>query len=332
MKKLLLLLLLLIILSGCGSKVIYGEVQSIRPKGDYLELTIVGKDDSVLADDNTMVYSFSDIEEGLLEGRLIRPYITAYDLKWKPGGYYSDRIYVESVILPEPYILKDGTELTIRKDRTHTTYFTPDGIDILREQVPFGPHNVSVGGLPTFDMLNNQTQEKILSYYEELGLQYDLDAQLESAWQCYQASDNRLLFQSHLLSQEISPTAANDQLLWYGTYVTHPIGNNLHHTSCIQTIFDRETGNVIGTAVLFTCEEKEVAKRILEIVNIPEADLKQEIETSFQFEYLNFHSNALDVCFPAGSLPSQTADHILGVEYEDLTGYIQPWAIPDSIE
>lgn len=332
MKKLLVLLPLLFLLTGCGGKAIYGEVHSVTPKGEYIEVTFVGKDDTVLADDETIVFSFSGIEGELLSEELIQPYITAYDLKWTPSGYYSDRIYVESVILPKPYILEDGTKLTIRKDLSHTTYFSPDGIDILREQVPFGPHNVSVGGLPTFDMLNPQVQKRILSHYEKLDLQYDLDAELESAWQSYQTSDNKLLFQSHLLSQEISPTAANDQLLWYGTYVTRPIGNNLHHTSCIQTIFDRETGNVIDTAALFTHEEKEVGKRILEIVNIPEADLKQEMETAFRFEYLNFHGNALDVCFPAGSLPSQTSDHMLGVEYTDLTGYIHTWAIPDSIE
>ena len=149
MKKLLLIFPLLLLLTGCGSKVIYGEVKSITPHGNYLELTIVGKEDTVLADDNTMVFSFAGIEEGLLDGKLIRPYITAYDLKWTPEGTYSDRIYVESMILPEPYVLEDGTKLTVRKDFTHTTYFAPNDIDILWEQEPAGPHNVSVGGLPT---------------------------------------------------------------------------------------------------------------------------------------------------------------------------------------
>lgn len=332
MKKLLLIVPLLLLLTGCGGKVIYGEVKSIAPKGDYLELTIVGKEDTVLADDNTMVYSFAGIEEGLLDGELIRPYITAYDLRWTPEGTYSDRIYVESMILPEPYVLEDGTKLTVRKDFTHTTYFTPNDIDILWEQEPVGPHNVSVGGLPTFDMLSEQAQEAILAYYEEQGLLYDLDAELEKAYQEFLSMGNPVNFQAHHLSQDISPTAANEKLIWYSIYVTRPVGDGLHHQTSTHTVFDRETGEVVNTADLFQCTEKELGRRILEIVNMPDTELSREMENAFRFEYLNFSSNYLDVCFPAGSLISQNTGHILGIEYQALGGLIHPWAIPDPIQ
>ena len=331
MKKLLLILSLVFLLTGCGTNIIYGEVQSVTPKDGYIELKILGKDDIVLADENTMVYSFSGIEDGLLSGELIKPYITAYDLKRTPDGSYSKRIYVESVILPEPYVLKDGTELTIRKDYTHTTYFSPEGIDILWEQEPVGPHNVSVGGLPTFDTLNSQTQEQILSYYEDMGILYDLDAELEFAWQCYQEAEEKPMFQAHHLSQDISPSAANDRLIWYTAYVTRPIGDGLHHQTSTHTVFDRETGDIVNIADLFTRDETALGKRILEIVNMPDTELSREMEQAFRFDYLNFN-NCLDVCFPAGSLISQNTDHILGVDYQALEGFIRPWAIPDPIE
>ena len=32
------------------------------------------------------------------------------------------------------------------------------------------------------------------------------------------------------------------------------------------------------------------------------------------------------------SLISQKTDHGLGVEYEDLYGFIHPWAVPDRVE
>lgn len=331
MKKLLLMIPLLLLLTGCGGKVIYGEVQSVIPLEDYIQLTIVGKDDIVLADEDTMVYGFSGMEESLLEGELIRPRITAYDLKWKPGGWYSDRIYVESVILPEPYVLEDGTELTVRKDLTHTTYFSPDGIDILWEQEPFGPHNVSVGSLPSFDMLSDQAQEEILAYYENQGLLYDLDEELERAWSAYEVSDNKLQFQAHHLSQEIGPAAANEGLLWYSTYVTRPLGNS-HYQQCTHTVFDRETGKVIDTADLFECTEAELGRRILELVNMQDVALSREMEKAFRFQYLEFSSDYLSVCFPAGSLKSQNTNHSLGVEYNDLDGFIHPWAIPDPTQ
>lgn len=332
MKKMHLILSLLLLLTGCGSKVIYGEVASITPKGEYIALTILGKDDIVLADENTMVYSFSGIEEGLLEGELIRPSITAYDPKPRSGGYYSDRICVESIVLPEPYILKDGTELTVRKDYTHTTYFTPDGVDILWEQEPIGPHNVSVGGLPSLDMLSDQAQEAIFAYYEKQGLLYDLDCELEKAWQAFQVSENNSRFQSFHLSQDISPTAANDRLIWYSVYVTRPVAEGQHQQSSTHTVFDRETGNVVDIADLFTCSEKELGRRILEIVSMPDTELSREMEKAFRFEYLTFDSNSLGVCFPAGSLVSQNTNHLLGITYEELTGFIHPWAIPDPTE
>ena len=333
MKKLLFLLPLLLLLTGCRSKVIYGEVASITPKGAYLELTIVGKEDTVLADEKTLVYNFFGTEDQLLSGELIRPYITAYDLKRTAGSYYAERIHVESVQLPEGYILADGSELTIRKDLSHTTYFSPEGVDILREQELIGPENVSVGGLPSLDVLNAQAQDAILEYYKKLGYLYDLNEELEFAWKCYQASENKLLFQSHHLSQDISPTAANNTLIWYSVHVTKPIGDGLHQMSSTYTIFNRETGVLVDPSSLFICSKAEVISAILNVSGMPDTELRQEMEKAFQFSYMNFGSNALDVCFPAGTLPSAPyTDYMLGVHYEDISHILHPWAIPDSVE
>ncbi len=333
MKKLILFLMLTLILTGCGTRVIYGEVQSITPEGDYIKLTILGKEESVLADSETFVYGLSGVEGSLLSGDLIRPHITAYDVKATADGYYSDRIYVESVILPEPYVLKDGTELTIRQDVSHTIYYTPDGVDLLWHQEPIGPNHVSVGNVPSLDMLDPKAQEAILAHYNALGLLYDLDAELEYAWQCYQAAENPLLFMAHHLSQDICPAAANEKLVWYNTYVTRPAGDGLHHQTSIHTIFDRETGAVIEPATLFLCSEAEAARVFLDISDMPDTQLRREMEQTFRFEYLNFNSTALDVCFPAGSLPSHsTGDYMLGIHYADIRSILQPWAVPDPAE
>lgn len=336
MKRLFLILAMVLLLTGCGKdKQIYGEVISVTNEGQYVQLVVRTQDDKdirVLADGHTFVYSFAGIEEGLLSGKLIKPYITAYELKRTDGAWLTERICVESVQLPEGYTLKDGTVLNVRRDYLGTRYETADGTEILWEQEPIGPVNVSVGGLPTLDMLGTQAQENILAHYAELGLLYDLDAELEEAYQAYLASDEQIAFQPHHLSQDISPSAANDTLLWYTIHVTLPYGNGLHHQTSVQTAFDIKTGTVIDTAALFSCEEAQLARRILDTVDMPDTQLAREMEQAFRFEYLNFSSNALDVCFPAGSLISQNMDHSMGIHYEDLAGLIHPWAVPDSIE
>ena len=336
MKKLFLIFAMVLLLTGCGKDDhIYGEVLSVTNEGQYVQLIVrtqKDRDIRILADGHTLVYSFSGIEDGLLSGKLIRPYITVYELKRMDSAFLAERICVESILLPEGYELEDGTILNVRKDYQGTRYETAEGTESLWEQEPIGPDNISVGGLPSLDMLNAQAQEMILSYYQNLGLLYDRNDELERAWQSYLASDNPLQFQSHHLSQDICPSAANDTLIWYTIYVTLPAENGLHHQTSTHTAFDRITGSVIDTAELFACDEAELARRILDIVDMPDTELAREMEQAFRFEYLSFQSQALDICFPAGSLMSQNIDYLLGIEYEDLDGFIHPWAIPDSVE
>lgn len=336
MKKLAVILLTLLLLTGCGkNKQICGEVVSVTNGGQYVQLVLRTEDDRqtrVLADGHTFVYSFAGIEEGLLSGKLLRPVVTAYELRKQDGAWLAERICVESIQLPDGYTLKDGTVLTVRKNYSHTIYSAADGIEILREQNPIGPDNISVGGLPSFSDLKAEVQEKIMAYYDALGLLYDLDDELEKAYRDFLSLDNPISFQSRLLSQDICPSAANEKLVWYSVYVTRPVEGGLHHQTSTHTVFDRETGAVIDPASLFLCSEAEAARVILDVSGMPDTELRHEMEKAFRFDYLNFHSNALDICFPAGSLPSQNTDHLLGVEYEDLSGIIHPWAVPDSDE
>ena len=336
MKKWIMILSLAILLTGCGKKNITGEVLSVSSEGQYAQLilqTEEGKQIQILADGHTHVYSFAAIEEGLLSGELINPVITAYDLKRQNGGYLADRICVESVELPQKYPLPDGTGLTVRKDYNFTIYIAPDGTEILREQDPIGPENVSVGGIPSLDTLPDNTQTAILFYYEALGSRYDLDAELERAYQWYLESDSENPFYSCMLSQDISPTAANNRLVWYAAYTTTPADGKTHHQTQLNTVFDRQTGAVVDPADLFTCSESVSIEALLDASGMPDTELRQEMEKNFSFDYLTFESNTLGVCFPAGSLMGHpSGSYMLGIRYEDISHILHPWAIPDSIE
>lgn len=335
MKKLLLILSLLFLLTGCANKQICGEVVSFLNEGPYVQLIVQTEENEqvkVLADGNTFVYSFSGIEEGLLSGKLIRPVITAYELRKQDGGWLAERICVESIQLPEKYLLSDGTELTVRQGFSHILYFSDDGTELLRREETVGPDHVSVGSLPLLTDLSEEAQQSITAYYQELGLLYDLEKEIETAYRAYLATDNKSEFHPSLLSQQIAPSASNEKLIWYSVYVTRPVGQGLHQQTNTQTVFNRETGAVMDTGSLFLCTEAEAARVILEASGMTDTEQKREMEKAFRFGYLNFESGALSVCFPTGSLTGQDTQHILGVEYEDLTGILQPWAIPDATE
>lgn len=338
MKKLIMILSILLLLTGCGrDKTISGEVVSVTNEGQHVRLTVrteKEKEIPVLVGENALVYSFSGVvpHEQLLTGELIRPIVTAYDLCRADGAWLADRVCVESIQLPEGYTLSDGTELTVRRDYIYTTYMTADGVELLREEEPVGPDNVSVGGLPSLADLSGEAQQAIMAHYAELGLLYDLDEEIEKAYREYLAAEDKSAFQSCLLSQHISPSACSGKLIWYSAYVTRPVGSGLHQQTSSHTVFDRKTGARIDTASLFLCSEAEAARVILDASGMPDTQLKREMEKAFRFDYLNFHSGALDVCFPAGSLSSQNTDHILGIDYEALTDILHPWAVPDAIE
>ena len=335
MKKLLIALSVLFLLTGCGKKEIRGEVLSVSDEGQYVQLVVRTDDDRqvrILADGNTHVYSFAAPEdcEGLLSGDLIRPVISASRMHRQKGAWLAEMICLDSLELPEGYTLKDGTRLTVRKDYANTIYIAPDGTELLREQDPIGPDNVHTGNAPGLDELNQEAQQAILSYYEDLGLLYDLDAEIEKVYQWYLNSADGEPFYSCLLSQDISPAAANDRLVWYTAYTTIPVDGKVHQQIWQNTIFDRNTGAVMDPEELFTCTEREAASAILDASQMPDTELRQEMEQEFRFEYLNFDSDTLIVCFPAGSLVNHpSGDYILGIPYVDLPGILHPWAIPE---
>ena len=338
MKKLLVLISVLFLLTGCSQKEISGEVVSVSNEGQYVQLVVRTADDRqirVLADGHTHVYSFAgpDYYKDLLSGDLIRPMVTVSRMRRQNDAWLAEMICVDSLELPKDYILKNGTPLTVRKDYANTIYIAPDGTELLREQDPIGPANVYTGNAPALDELNPEVRNAILSYYEELGLLYDLDSEIEKVYQWYLNAKDGASFHSCLLSQDICPTAANNRLIWYTAYVTRPIENGLHEMTSSHTIFDRETGAVVEPASLFTCSEAEAAKVILDLSGMPDTELRREMEEKFRFEYASFDSGALSVCFPAGSLISHpNGDYVLGIHYEDLTDVLHPWAIPSHNE
>ena len=56
--------------------------------------------------------------------------------------------------------------------------------------------------------------------------------------------------------------------------------------------------------------------------------LRMEMQAALRPEYITFHSDRLDITFPRGTLPSQEHSAGWGLDYQELDGLLQPWAIP----
>jgi len=331
MKKFLLLLSMILLLTGCGGKEISGEVASVTPQGYYMAISLAGREQVILADRDTHIFSFSDEipSEQLLIGQLCAPRITASGLRWTAEGYVADSICVDSTILPEPYILSDGTSLNIRKHHLHTAYETPDGTILLWETDPIGPENVHGGSAPSLDSLSSQAQTAITAYYEEQGLLYDLDAQLETAYQAYLKSEDKLLFQCHHLSQEVIPSAASEKIISFSTILTLPVDGNHVQELRYNTVFERSTGDIIEICDLFRCSEDEIAETFLTAAKLQDPDLMRKMINAFRPEYLILGPSALELWFPKNTLEGTEESNIVCADYGDLTELLYPWAIPD---
>ena len=84
-------------------------------------------------------------------------------------------------------ILSDGTAVD-RWQKGYSGYDfykLKDGTELLREEHPSGPENVYVGGRESFTSLPEHTAKAISAYYDDMGLLYDLETEVEGAYQEY---------------------------------------------------------------------------------------------------------------------------------------------------
>lgn len=236
--------------------------------------------------------------------------------------------------LPETSMnLSDGTNVDVLKDSSSISYLLSDGTELLRVENPSGPDNVIVGGTDSFDDLSEAAQTNILTYYSKQGLLYDVNKVLEQAYADYQNTENKEEFTSYMLSQEITPSASNERILYFITSVYLPIDSQNGQEIRLGAAFDRETGSHINNWELFSCSEEEAKQTLLDIAQIKNSPLREEMEASFSPEYLTFFMDNLEISFPAGTLPSQENCYILGLDYDkELCQILNDWAIPKQNE
>ena len=336
-----------LLLTACGHdmKNVCGEVVDIledTASGCPILLIQEGKrQKAVLLTEHTYVYADSDdLASSWKAAPTTDVSVDAYRLYDKTsvtaGGkkisaYQADTIRITGYLVPDAVTLSDGTPLDAWKTSMFgTTYRLRDGTELLREDAPSGPENHYVAGLESFDDLSEAAKPTVRQYYEEQGALYDLQAELERAWAEYREDPEG--FSTHYISQDTAPAGSNQQIMYFNTNVTLPVSGDICQDYSLCAAFDRETGENIPLADLFTCPASQIPETLLDLAekgSWPDTPaLKQEMLTAFQMEYLSFWSDYVMLAFPAGTLPSQEYTYLVNIDYTDLADILQPWAIP----
>lgn len=242
----------------------------------------------------------------------------------------ASHLAVHSIRTPGALTLADGTALDRVDQSSRVCYELPEGPLLLWEDRAFGPDNVH-NGRESFDDLSPRAQERVLAYYEQQGLLYDLQGELERAWAAYQAAGRPEDFRGFIVGQQIYPAGSNDRLMYFCTELTLPVEAGVVESRRLTAAFDRDTGALIDNWDIFTCPPEEAVRTILELAEPGDTALRGEMEAAFSPDMLLFGQDGLEVFFPRGSLPSQEYGCGFYVAYEGpLAGILQDWALPGS--
>ena len=235
-------------------------------------------------------------------------------------------------------ILSDGTAV----DRWQPSYVTynyyklKDGTELLRENLPCDPEKVYVSGRESFDNLPENTAKAISAYYEDLGLLYDLETEVEGAYQAYlSCREEGEKFFSRVLGQSTNLCASNETVVYLETSVKLPLDrrNGRYVTEYdVGAAFDRETGEVIPVWDLFTLPEEDVKALIVEEFAPRSEAERAEMLEKLTADYLVFQPDSLNVFFPQGVISTQAHSSGVGIEYSELTGVLHDWAVPDPMK
>lgn len=340
--------LCLCLLTACGGeRVVSGRVVELQTADGVGVTALVvrddeGKEHGILLTPETWVSAEQEEldEEAFRAGELRNVLVTAFcdgkrqTLTTEDGGdveaYPARRVDITGYLTEETATLSDGTTLAIwRESRRRSMYLLPDGTELLRRNEPFGPDNVYVGGIESFDDLAETAKPKVLQFYEDQGLLYDLQEQLETAYQAYCNREAEQPFYATWVMQDIVPTASNDRVMYFLTTVTLPLGNGTAYEVQRGAAFDRTTGENIPVWDLFSCSPEEAKEGILDSAQVKDPVLRQEMLRAFVPDSLVFYPDNLGINFPQGTLPSQELSYSLGVDYDEkLTAILRDWAVP----
>lgn len=334
------------LLSRSAERQVEGRILEAREGDTAGSVSLViqaedGEELGLLLSDGTDVFSLLDggVSNDFLEGRfsdraVVSVYLTGPwgRMETEDGRtlpvYHARQITLCGYLTPEQTVLPDGTTAQIWQELNAFVYKLADGTELLRVSLPPDP-GAAWGGGENQDALSGQAQARIRAFFEEQGLLYDEQAELEKAYEAYcEAPED---FDARSLSQETYIVASSDAVLYFRTSVLLPVDGAEVTEVCVGTAFERETGEPVENQALFSCPPQELIQTLLDGGQITDPALREEMAEAFDPRGLVFLPDCLEVNFPRGSLPSQPYTMQLIVEYEEpLTDVLEEWAAPTA--
>lgn len=322
------------------------ETQLDNTTGDvtYVVYTTQGEQIGLLMEEDTWIRSYFDTytEQDFLDGTItdsLHIYAelgsnkeTIYNQDGeKIPAYPAHLVEIDAYQMPDLMTLNDGTQVEVWQGHRGVLYALHDGPELLDVRTPTGPDGTYAWGVDTFRHLPQEAQDNISAYYQQQGLMYDTQEELERAYQEYRQWEHSSPFPTQIVRQEITPTASAPNVIYFTTTVDRYIDGGVLSTEARCGAFYKDTGEPIALENLFLCTPDTLIQTILDNSLITDSTQKQEMMEAFRLESLTFQRERLAIYYPDGSLSSEDAACSYSFAYDDaVTWLMQPWAVPET--
>lgn len=234
----------------------------------------------------------------------------------------------------QAYSLEDGAVVSLWTDTITgriLSYRLEDGT-ILLEYLDNSGQDMTAALLDSISELTNQAMEKILTFYDDPELPFDIETLIQEAYEDYTlCAGEGGRFRTHSAGTEITLTAVTPRfaaLLFTARQPENPRFDGTVTEQKTPALFDLSTGETIDMWDTFQLPPDEAKEYLLSLCGgIAKPD---EMKAAIDSAYLLWFPEELEIWFPAGTLTSQSITAGGGFSYEELEGFLQPWAVQVS--
>lgn len=322
-------------------RIVETRVDNSTGNVSYLVCTSQGDTVALLVDENTLVMSHLNeyIDQDLHTGRITSALRISAELGSTKEPipdqdgeeiplYTAQLVEINAYQKPESVFLKDDTEVEVWQGDGSVLYALPDGPELLQVN-HYVPDDLTMVEPGDSVYIAQEVEEKILAYYQQQDLLYDLTSELEQAYQDYLQWNDSSPFPIHSITQSVQLTAYSPEILYYLTTASCYTEGQPARYIQVSAAFHRSNGEAIAYRDLFTCTPETLIQTLMDAANITDSAQREEMARTFDPEYLCFSKHACMVDCPEGTLSQSSTSHTFHFDYdESILDLMYPWAVP----